>query len=56
MSYQLKSLFLSALSSVLFVFLWKQENILILFLRQQLNFDIVNVAAVQHKLIKNVLM
>jgi len=47
MSYQLIHVFVSALGSDLFVVLRKQQFLLILFLRQQLYFHIVNVAVIQ---------
>jgi len=48
MSYQLIHLFVSALCSVLCVLMRNQKIEIILILRQQFNFDIVNVAFI-HK-------
>jgi len=46
MSYQLILVFFSRLGSVLFVVLRIQQNLLILFLKEQLDFHILNVAVI----------
>ena len=46
MSYKLIHVCVKRLGSVLFVVLRKEEIVLILFLRQQPNFDFVNIAVI----------